>query len=118
MSVRLFVFFRHLQRAMDGIERNVNKKWLALLVFSNEPHCFAREQCRAVSFIARNFVVAMPVKTAIARVFEIIYGPVVMPILPLEPTPRRKVFRGGMSQVPLPENGRRISRFPQSLGQR
>ena len=104
--------------AVAEMRRKSGKDLLAAIVLADKSRGFVSNQKRAVAFVARNLVVAVPVKSPVARVLEIIYRAVVRPVLMLEPAARRQILRLEVAEVPLAEDRRGVSHLTQCLRQR
>src|SRR5262249_41246212 len=111
-------FWKSLERRVRGVEGDVEKEWLGLVVLFDEADRFVAEKFCGVAFVAANGVVAMPVETAVTVMREIIERAVEMAVLMVEAATRGQVDALKMTKMPLATDGSEVAGILQGLGKR
>ena len=103
---------------MHGIEGNIQEQRLTGIAFAQDAYSLAGDQFRAVTFLAQHAIIAVPIKSSVAKMGVVVDGSVVVSVLVDKPAASGQVLRRAVAQVPFADNGRFITRFAQGLRQR
>ncbi len=84
-------------------------------MLANDPRGLAADQVSAITFIAIDPIVAVPVEASVTDMRKIVEGPVIVAVLVVESPVRGQVSRLEVSEVPLATRSPSRSRPPSRL---